>query len=128
MNETVAVGVIGGLCTLLAAMGSAWFVYRRAVRVELVKNEQDTEIRLIDKWKEYSAELASVKKAQDKEILDLKTKNHDLEADLRGARREIDELRGIVESQSAKLDLQAAQLAKLERRFNDLDEEGVIEE
>ena len=120
MNETVAVGVIGGLCTLIAAGLSAWLVYRRAIRVELVKNEQDTEIRLIDKWKEYSAELAAVKKAQDKEILDLKTKNGELETSLRGARREIDELRGIVE-------LQSRQIANLESRLNDIDSEGVVE-
>lgn len=120
MNETIVVGLIGGVCTLLAAAASAWLVYRRAVKVELVKNEQDTEIKLIDKWREYGEKLETVKRDQDAEISELKGKNATLEKDLREARNEISELRGIVE-------LQAAQIRNLESRLNDLDSEGAPE-
>lgn len=117
MNETIVVGLIGGVCTLLAATASAWLVYRRAVKVELVKNEQDTEVKLIDKWREYSAELKEVKTEQDAEIADLKGKNTKLENDLREAKEEISELRGIVE-------LQARQIEHLESRLDSIDSEG----
>lgn len=57
MNETIIVAIIGGLAAVASAIGSGLLVYRRSVRVDVAKVAQEEDFGLIDRWKEYSAEL-----------------------------------------------------------------------
>ena len=107
MNETILTAIIGGVCTLGAAALTAALVYRRAVKVDLAKNKEDAKTELIDKWREYSKDLESRVEKQDEQIDVLRTANRTLEDEIAQLRR--------------ALELQASQMAEMERRLGNLE-------
>src|SRR5690606_38415042 len=120
----IITGIIGGVCTLVPTALGAVLVYRRALRVELRKNEQDTEVKLIDRWKEYSAELAKVKTEQAAEIAELRAANKELRDQLEAAEDKLErtedklaDAERRIEGISLIVASQTAQLERLERRL-----------
>ncbi len=107
MNDAMAVGIIGGLTTVFAALISGWFVYRRAVKVDLQKIEQERGASIAQQWKDYSEALRKDLAEQDtklalqdrkidnqQERIDkLIEQNHKLMNSLAEARRDISDLK-----------------------------------
>lgn len=128
MNEATVVGIIGGLTTIFAAMISGWFVYRRAVKVDLQKIEQERGASIAQQWKDYSetlrkdlAEQDNKLEAQDGkleaqrlQIADLIDKNYALMGSLAEARRDIAELKHDNEKKAVTIAELGERIEKLE--------------
>lgn len=123
MNDAVTVGLIGGLSTVVVGFLSGWFVYRRAVKVDLQKIEQERGATIAEQWKAYSETLRKDLAEQDgkldkqsNQIEKLVNQNHELMASLAEARRDIG---GLQHDNEVK----ARQISRLEKRLNDLEGE-----
>ncbi len=129
MTETTIVGLIGGVTTFLAAIASGWFVYRRAVKVDLQKIDNERGDSIAKQWQSYSEKLSKDLEEQDRklgaqdkkideqrdQITKLVSQNLELMESLSEAKRDIAGLKHDNEKKASTIAELGERIVKLER-------------
>lgn len=95
MSATLS-AILSFLGTVIAAGIAAFFVYRRAVRVDRPAQERQAEQVLIDKWRDYAGDLEKRIDKQDARLDALAKRVTELEAAERRAQAAEDYLRTVL--------------------------------